>query len=77
MCGCNQGGVPSLSDQVSLALYRFSIFPFLTYALLGFIDGLRGHLEYVWHQQWSIARESFVHPLTHDPIQNPISEQPG
>ncbi len=37
------------------------LLPFLTYALQGFIDGLRGHLKYVWHQQWSIAWESFVH----------------
>ncbi len=37
------------------------LLPFLTYAFQGFIDGLRGHLTYVWHQQWSIAWESFVY----------------
>ena len=35
--------------------------PFLRYAVLGFVDGLRGQLEFVWTQQWDVAWQNYVH----------------
>ncbi len=37
------------------------VVPFLKYAARGFVDGLRGQLEYIWDQQWDVAWQNFVH----------------
>jgi Fic family protein len=37
------------------------ILEFLTYAVQGFVDGLRGQLHYIWDQQWDIVWRNFVH----------------
>ena len=37
------------------------VFPFLEYALAGFVDGLRDQLALIRAQQWDIAWEHFVH----------------
>lgn len=37
------------------------ILQFLTYAVQGFVDGLRGQLKYIWDQQWDIVWRNFVH----------------
>jgi hypothetical protein len=37
------------------------IVPFLKYAVRGFVDGLRGQLEYIWDQQWDVVWRNFVH----------------
>lgn len=39
------------------------ILPFLTYAIQGFVDGLREQLETIWGQQWDVAWENYVHDL--------------
>ena len=39
------------------------ILPFLGYAVQGFVDGLRGQLNFIWKQQWQIAWENYVHEL--------------
>jgi Fic family protein len=31
------------------------IMPFLRYAVQGFVDGLKGQLDYIWNQQWDLA----------------------
>lgn len=42
------------------------LIPFLTYALQGFVDGLKDQLKFVRFQQWSISWESFVHEMFQD-----------
>lgn len=37
------------------------MFPFLTYAVQGFVDGLRSQLEVIRLQQWEGAWENYVH----------------
>jgi Fic family protein len=37
------------------------VFPFLEYALEGFVDGLRAQLQEIREQQWEIAWENYVH----------------
>lgn len=37
------------------------VFPFLTYAVQGFVDGLRSQLEVIRLQQWEVAWENYVH----------------
>jgi hypothetical protein len=37
--------------------------PFLRYAVQGFVDGLKGQLNYIWNQQWDLAWENYVHDL--------------
>ncbi|MEY2906391.1 MAG: hypothetical protein RLZZ408_862 [Verrucomicrobiota bacterium] len=39
------------------------IMPFLRYAVQGFVDGLKGQLDYIWNQQWDLAWENYVHDL--------------
>ena len=39
------------------------ILPFLTYAVRGFVDGLREQLEKIWEQQWDVVWENYVHDL--------------
>ena len=39
------------------------IMPFLRYAVQGFVDGLKGQLNYIWNQQWHLAWENYVHDL--------------
>ena len=39
------------------------ILPFLTYAVSGFVDGLREQLEKIWTQQWDVVWENYVHDL--------------
>jgi Fic family protein len=39
------------------------IMPFLRYAVQGFVDGLKGQLNYIWKQQWHLAWENYVHDL--------------
>ena len=39
------------------------ILPFLTYAVRGFVDGLREQLEKIWTQQWDVVWENYVHDL--------------
>ena len=41
------------------------ILPFLTYAVRGFVDGLREQLEKIWTQQWDVVWENYVHNLFH------------
>jgi len=38
-----------------------NIVPFLCYAIRGFVDGLRGQLEFIWEQQWDVAWQNYVH----------------
>lgn len=37
------------------------ILPFLSYAVQGFVDGLREQLEKIWDQQWDVVWRNFVH----------------
>ncbi len=37
------------------------VLPFLTYAVQGFVDGLRSQLEVIRFQQWDVAWENYVH----------------
>lgn len=37
------------------------VLPFLTYSVRGFVDGLRGQLEYIWDQQWDVVWRNYVH----------------
>ncbi len=37
------------------------VLPFIRYAVRGFVDGLREQLEAIWHQQWDVAWQNFVH----------------
>jgi len=37
------------------------VLPFLTYAVQGFVDGLRSQLERIRSQQWDVAWENYVH----------------
>jgi Fic family protein len=37
------------------------VLPFVTYAVSGFVEGLRSQLEYIRLQQWEIAWHDFVH----------------
>jgi hypothetical protein len=37
------------------------VLPFLTYAVQGFVDGLRSQLEMIRDQQWDVAWENYVH----------------
>jgi Fic family protein len=37
------------------------VLPFIRYAVQGFVDGLREQLEAIWHQQWDVAWQNFVH----------------
>ncbi|MBM4123645.1 MAG: Fic family protein [Nitrospira sp.] len=37
------------------------VIPFLTYALQGFVDGLRSQIDFIHKQQWQIAWENYVH----------------
>lgn len=39
------------------------ILPFLKYAVVGFVDGLRTQLDNVWEQQWDVAWRNYVHEL--------------
>jgi Fic family protein len=39
------------------------LLPFLRYAVLGLVDGLRKQLEFVWQQQWDITWRNYVHEL--------------
>lgn len=39
------------------------IIPFITYALRGFVDGLRAQLEDIRMQQWQVAWENHVHQI--------------
>ena len=37
------------------------VLPFLTYAVQGFVDGLRSQLEVIREQQWDVAWENYIH----------------
>ncbi|HYG36944.1 MAG TPA: Fic family protein [Clostridia bacterium] len=37
------------------------ILPFISYAVRGFVDGLREQLETIWTQQWDVVWRNFVH----------------
>jgi len=37
------------------------ILPFISYAVRGFVDGLREQLETIWMQQWDVVWRNFVH----------------
>jgi Fic family protein len=37
------------------------VLPFITYAVSGFVEGLRSQLEYIRQQQWEIAWHDFVY----------------
>ena len=37
------------------------IVPFISYAVRGFVDGLREQLEKIWTQQWDVVWRNFVH----------------
>jgi Fic family protein len=37
------------------------IAPFITYAVRGFVDGLREQLEKIWEQQWDVTWRNLVH----------------
>lgn len=37
------------------------VFPFLEYALAGFVEGLRGQIALIRDQQWAISWEHYVH----------------
>ena len=37
------------------------IVPFISYAVTGFVDGLRAQLESVWEQAWYVTWRNFVH----------------
>lgn len=37
------------------------VVPFLTYAVHGFVDGLRAQLDLIRSQQWDVAWENYVH----------------
>lgn len=42
------------------------ILQFLIYAVQGFVDGLRGQLEYIWDQQWDVVWRNFVNEKFHN-----------
>lgn len=48
-------------DQASKSGGRVA--PFISYAVHGFVDGLREQLETIWAQQWDVAWENYVHDL--------------
>jgi Fic family protein len=37
------------------------VVPFISYAVRGFVDGLRDQLEKIWTQQWDVVWRNFVH----------------
>ena len=37
------------------------VVPFLSYAVRGFVDGLREQLEKIWTQQWDVVWRNYVH----------------
>lgn len=39
------------------------ILPFMTYAVQGFVDGLKDQLEVIWAQQWDITWDNMVYDL--------------
>lgn len=39
------------------------LIPFLTYAVRGFVDGLREQLDFVWAQQWDVVWRNYVHEI--------------
>jgi Fic family protein len=42
------------------------VIPFLSYAVQGFLDGLRAQLDLIREQQWSVAWEKYVHDAFKD-----------
>jgi Fic family protein len=42
------------------------ILPFVTYAIQGFLDGLKTQLDTIWQQQWDVAWRNYVHELFRD-----------
>jgi hypothetical protein len=42
------------------------VLPFLTYAVQGFVDGLRAQLSLIRVQQWEVAWENYVHEAFRD-----------
>ena len=44
------------------------VVPFIEYAVLGFVDGLKAQLETIRKQQWDVAWENYVHDLFRDKI---------
>jgi len=39
------------------------IMPFVSYAVQGFLDGLKSQLEVIWEQEWDIVWRNYVHEL--------------
>ena len=39
---------------------------FITYALRGFVDGLRSQIDHIRYQQWQVAWENYVHSVFRD-----------
>ncbi|MEW6543890.1 MAG: Fic family protein [Nitrospirota bacterium] len=39
------------------------VIPFITYALQGFVDGLRAQIDFIHKQQWQISWENYVHVI--------------
>ena len=37
------------------------VLPFISYAVRGFVDGLRTQLEFIWEQQWDVVWRNYVH----------------
>src|SRR5262249_39634763 len=42
------------------------VMPFITYAIQGFVDGLRSQLEYIKQQQLNVAWQNYVHDVFKD-----------
>lgn len=42
------------------------VVPFVTYAVQGFLDGLRQQIESVWNQQWDVTWRNYVHEFFRD-----------
>jgi Fic family protein len=42
------------------------LIPFITYAIQGFLDGLRQQMKNIWEQQWKIAWSDYVHEVFPD-----------
>lgn len=51
----SQGGIPFSHGQ--------NLYPFMRYALQGFLDGLRGQIQRIRDQQLEVAWENYVHDL--------------
>lgn len=39
------------------------VIPFLKYAVSGFVDGLRGQLDFIWEQQWKVGWRDYIEQL--------------